>query len=884
VAINLGGIFFGIGANTSQLQQAATNVSQFTAQINAATQAAATFANQAARATAAANQLAAAQRNTQAMRQPGGPLFNQQQGRGTGNLPNMFPGAAAVNPQMQTTVELLRQLASTASLVAGPLSGVASRFATLAALSNQFSVSLAGTLAGVAAGVYTMYSFARATIEVARNLQQIEWTLGGVTGDTTIASTEMKYLADFSLKAGARITDVAKSYAQMLAASKGTNLEGERTRMIFEAITMTGAKLALSQGDIEGALRAVQQIMSKGTVQAEELRSQLGDRMPGAMSIMADALGVTTIKLDTMMKKGEVGRSTLVKFAETLKQRFGVDTSQRVDSITNAEQRLYTARVILIDQLDKQIGLSSVYQGMLNKLSDTLIWISDNTGKLAAILGVAGGAMVGFATPAIASALGAIAGGVLTLTARFIGLNAAMLANPITGFLGLLSRLTAGLLGASAGYALMKKVVDETTQSHLKALPPVEDYIKAQKDLKSSIRATTEEYITQVKALVASSTTEYQKATQTLRQVSQEMAKIAAADIPSSDKKEMLARYNAEIALLEQKMRDAGLETARLNKILTELDDILKRQTEAEGRNRSDPTKDLTNRQTLAIKNAQDTIRELEQTYAALFKAPALKETMLLQVEMNKQIENFRDVLTRAELPAEKVAELTGKFAENLKKVKEGELSLTRLTSVFQAMEGVFSRGLDKAADAWVQSIIEGKNAMQELGKVGQAVLADLIKTMMQLAILNPLKNALFGTNYAELGGTAGAGGILGSLFGFAGGGVMSGGGPIQLARYASGGIADRPQMAMFGEGSHNEAYVPLPDGRSIPVTMKGGGNGGNNVVININTEKGMKAETRRSTNSGGMDVYDIVVTNVNKGWVNGDLADVQSYGRQRRR
>ena len=37
----------------------------------------------------------------------------------------------------------------------------------------------------------------------------------------------------------------------------------------------------------------------------------------------------------------------------------------------------------------------------------------------------------------------------------------------------------------------------------------------------------------------------------------------------------------------------------------------------------------------------------------------------------------------------------------------------------------------------------------------------------------------------------------------------------------------------MFGEGSRPEAYVPLPDGRSIPVTMKGNG-GGTNVTVNV--------------------------------------------------
>jgi lambda family phage tail tape measure protein len=69
----------------------------------------------------------------------------------------------------------------------------------------------------------------------------------------------------------------------------------------------------------------------------------------------------------------------------------------------------------------------------------------------------------------------------------------------------------------------------------------------------------------------------------------------------------------------------------------------------------------------------------------------------------------------------------------------------------------------------------------------------------------------------------------------FANGGIMTGDGPVPLKKYASGGIANSPQLALYGEGSKPEAYVPLPDGRRIPVAMQGGGGGGNtSVVVNV--------------------------------------------------
>ena len=83
----------------------------------------------------------------------------------------------------------------------------------------------------------------------------------------------------------------------------------------------------------------------------------------------------------------------------------------------------------------------------------------------------------------------------------------------------------------------------------------------------------------------------------------------------------------------------------------------------------------------------------------------------------------------------------------------------------------------------------------------------------------------------------------------FADGGVMTSGGPVPLRKYAGGGIANSPQLAMFGEGSKPEAYVPLPDGRRIPVAMQGGTD--RPIVIHVNSSTGDKAEIRRSAAAG---------------------------------
>lgn len=83
-----------------------------------------------------------------------------------------------------------------------------------------------------------------------------------------------------------------------------------------------------------------------------------------------------------------------------------------------------------------------------------------------------------------------------------------------------------------------------------------------------------------------------------------------------------------------------------------------------------------------------------------------------------------------------------------------------------------------------------------------------------------------FGSILESLLGGLGSGGGgslisgIAGLFGFANGGIMTSAGPLPLRAYVNGGVASSPQLALFGEGEQNEAFVPLPDGRRIPVAL----------------------------------------------------------------
>lgn len=135
-------------------------------------------------------------------------------------------------------------------------------------------------------------------------------------------------------------------------------------------------------------------------------------------------------------------------------------------------------------------------------------------------------------------------------------------------------------------------------------------------------------------------------------------------------------------------------------------------------------------------------------------------------------------------------------------------------------VEGDFDKLGATFASSLEDAIVKGEGLRSVIQGLGQ----DILRITVRKTVTEPIGNAVSGLF---------SGFSLSKLFGFAEGGVMTGAGPLPLRRYASGGVASSPQLAMYGDGSVPEAFVPLPDGRRIPVQMRGGG-GGRAVVVNI--------------------------------------------------
>ncbi|MBL8752273.1 MAG: hypothetical protein JNK15_03145 [Planctomycetes bacterium] len=189
-----------------------------------------------------------------------------------------------------------------------------------------------------------------------------------------------------------------------------------------------------------------------------------------------------------------------------------------------------------------------------------------------------------------------------------------------------------------------------------------------------------------------------------------------------------------------------------------------------------------------------------------------------------------------------KIADKSKDLADNVDKVKpklafEGGFfdgfndgakdaieSLTSFQQLGRDASNVLASGLDGVAGAIVETSMAVDGSSQAWKRLGLSVVAELGRIITKLLIVKALQAAL---------------GYSGSVA-LEDGGVVEGnmGKPVQSRAFARGGVTSGPTLALFGEGRNREAFVPLPDNRSIPVTLNGAG-GGTNFSFTINAVDG---------------------------------------------
>jgi lambda family phage tail tape measure protein len=191
-------------------------------------------------------------------------------------------------------------------------------------------------------------NFAKSFVEGAVSIQSAEVALRTATAGLQSFEEAQSFLLETSNKYGLVYKDQIKGYAQLAASAKTAGMALEDVQTIYLGITEASTALQLSQEDAYGSLRAVVQMMSKGKVQAEELRGQLGERLPGAAQLAAKALGVTDERLNKMLERGQVyAKDFLPFFGQALRDNYGKAAIEASTSAQAAINRLINSFQLL---------------------------------------------------------------------------------------------------------------------------------------------------------------------------------------------------------------------------------------------------------------------------------------------------------------------------------------------------------------------------------------------------------------------------------------------------------------------------------------------------------------------------------------------------------
>jgi hypothetical protein len=247
----------------------------------------------------------------------------------------------------------------------------------------------------------------------------------------------------------------------------------------------------------------------------------------------------------------------------------------------------------------------------------------------------------------------------------------------------------------------------------------------------------------------------------------------------------------------------------------------------------------------IAITGINDRLKMLRESLGEIDPALERYNAQLLRAkEINDSME-----------PQLRIATALNEARKEMKNLLDPSQQLITVASGIGNAFGDAFKGLVSGASSARETMA---NFFQSISNVFTDMLARIIAEWAKIQLIQGLSGFLPG-----LGSFAGGAGFGGPVLLPTGADIGAGGGILQNAQgqgfgtlgpnfgfrqFATGGIVKGPTLGLVGEGRFNEAVVPLPDGKSIPVEL--GKDGGNQIISNITiTVNDGKAQ---SSSSGG--------------------------------
>jgi tape measure domain-containing protein len=236
------------------------------------------------------------------------------------------------------------------------------------------------TGAAIGQGIDTLAAGIGDMSKQAASLQQMQRGLAMASVDAKDFAKAQEAVAQMSNKLLMPLDQATKHFTQLRANTREYNLSVDETREILEGTSLAIMATGGSAEDLDGAMRAVVQIMSKGGVQAEELRGQLGERFPGAVVKFAKANKMSFEELQAALEAGEVGIREFVTFAKGNYEDYAKFSEQLATAPEYAGQRLAKAMQDISLEVGSLFGPmgAEIQDGFTNALQGITEFVREN--------------------------------------------------------------------------------------------------------------------------------------------------------------------------------------------------------------------------------------------------------------------------------------------------------------------------------------------------------------------------------------------------------------------------------------------------------------------------------------------------------------------------
>jgi len=265
--------------------------------------------------------------------------------------------AAKLDKQLQKTTSRRGGRLRAGAQIAGAVAGAGvfgGPEGALGALGGAVLGGPAGAVVGGAIGAQLggFRQAAGGAAEYSANLAKLRIALQGVTTSQDEYQQSLGFIQQTTKDFAIPQEIITRQFTKLQASVQGAGGNVEDTKTAFNGIVAAVRATGGSLADVDAALTATAQVFSKGKVSAEELRQQIGERLPGAFTLFAEAIGMTPQELDKALEKGQVSLQDFQKFAEAIFKRYGENAKIIADSPKSAGDRLRVA----LEELSQSVG------------------------------------------------------------------------------------------------------------------------------------------------------------------------------------------------------------------------------------------------------------------------------------------------------------------------------------------------------------------------------------------------------------------------------------------------------------------------------------------------------------------------------------------------